>query len=137
MNQQDKLKHELTTKIFNQTGIAVDSDDPIVLLTLCNINIIEDKLTPFFTQLELFSQNIQDIDKQLALYKSVAQQVITANSKKEIIEVVEEKILNHLNQMENLKKKTINKFNRNMIIMFFCIFILQLIWLVINMLLFK
>lgn len=128
MNEQEKLCHQIATKIFDKTGIAIEWNDPIVILTLCNIQLIEDAVSPFLSQLENTTETLNNFNNQLDLYIKTTQQVLITTGKKEITDTINQPlkdIVTKLNQIETSVKIYQNRFDKKIMLMFSCIIVFQ------------
>lgn len=104
---KEDLAHQIATKIYEKTGVAIDSDDPTVLLTLGIAEVIEDinnknaeKLNEFLSSLELSCEKVDGFNEKIDKFTTVTKQVILNNAKKEIDQTVSESVKNVPEQID-------------------------------------
>lgn len=137
MNEQEKLMHEIATNIFQKTGIAINTDDPLIIITLCNILLIEEKIQPFLLQLEHTTDKLNNVNQKLDTYIKTVRQVLITNGKKEISETINQnlnELIKQINQTTNNTNKNVNNKNKKIEKLLFCLILLQIICILIYIL---
>ena len=110
MNDQEKLRHQIATKIYEKTGIAIDTDDPIIIVTLSIIDIMNDNLIPFNTKLESTTELLESIDKNTENYINITKQYLLKLGQKEITTIFDKEIKKN---NQEFKKIFLEKFKQS------------------------
>lgn len=126
MSDNENLRRQIAARIFEKTGIAINIDDPIVIVTLSIIELMDDNLIPFTTQLEATTDLLNSIEQKTENYINVTKQYLIKSGQTEMGKLFNPEIKRTIEEIKKLNSKNM-KTTFNMVIFLGAVTIFQLI----------